>query len=84
MHKYFAMSQKLQVNNFYQIKDTSQSNKDFIESYNEKCDKGYFLEADVQYTETLLNLHNNLPFLLFLYVIHISNLKEALDHGLDF
>ena len=58
------MSQKLPVNNFELIKDNSQFNKDFIKSYNEQIDKGYFLEVDVQYTEKLHELHNHLPFLL--------------------
>ena len=51
------------VINFESIKDTSQFNEDFIKSYNEGSDKGYFLEADVQYTEKLHELHNDLPFL---------------------
>ena len=37
-----ALSQKLPVNNFEWIKDTSQFNEDFIKIYNEKSDKGYF------------------------------------------
>ena len=57
------MSQKLPVNNLDWIKDTSQFNEDFITKYNEKSDEGYFLEFDVQYFETLHELHNELPFL---------------------
>ena len=34
-----------------------------MESYNEKSDEGYFLEVDVQYTEKLHELHDDLPFL---------------------
>ena len=49
----WAMSQKLPVNNFEWIKDTSQFNEDFMKNYNEESDKGYFLEADVQYPEKL-------------------------------
>ena len=45
------MSQKLPVNNFDQIKYTSQFNEDFIETYNEGTDEGYFLEVDVQYDD---------------------------------
>ena len=45
------MSQKLPVNNFEWIKDTSQFNKDFMKSYNEESYEGYFLEVDVQYLE---------------------------------
>ena len=58
------MSQKLLVNNFEWIKDTSQFNEDFIKNYNEESDEGYFLEVDVQYLEKVHELHNDLPFLL--------------------
>ena len=44
-----AMSQKVPVNNFEQIKDTSQFNTDFTKNQNEKSDQWYFLEFDVQY-----------------------------------
>ena len=57
------MSQKLLVNNFAWIKDTSQFNEDFIKNYNEESDEGYFLEIDVHYPDNLHNLHNDLPFL---------------------
>ena len=57
-----GMSQRLPVNNFELIEDTSQFNGDFIKNYNEKDDEGYFLELDVQYTEKLHELHNDLPF----------------------
>ena len=57
------MSQKLPVNNFEQIKDTSQFNKNFIKICNEKNDEGYFQEVGVQYLEILHELHNDLPFL---------------------
>ena len=96
----WTMSQKLPVNNFEWIKDTSQFNEDFIKNYTEESDEGYFLEVDVQYLENLHELHNNLPFLpermkteeveKFVanlhdkteYVIHIRNLKQALNHKL--
>ena len=95
----WAMSQKLPVNNFEWIKDTSQFNEDFIKNYNEKSDERYFLEVDAKYTEKLHELHD-LPFLpermkiekseklvpnlhdKTQYVIHIRNLKQALNHGL--
>ena len=41
------MSQKLSVNNFELIKDTSQFNEDFMKNYNEESNEGYFLEVDV-------------------------------------
>ena len=58
------MSQKLPVNKFEWIRDTSQFNEDFIKNCNEKSDEGSFLEFDVQYLEKLHELHNDLPFLL--------------------
>ena len=96
----WAILQKLPVNKFEWIKDTSQFNEDFIKSFNEERDEGYFLEVNVQYPEKLLELHNDLPFLperiktekvkkFFTslhdkseYIIHITNLKQALNHVL--
>ena len=49
----WAMSQKLPVNNFELIEDTSQLNEDFMKSYTEENDEGYFLEVDVQYPKQL-------------------------------
>ena len=59
----WAMSQKLLVNNFEWIKESSKFNKDFITNYNEGSDKGQFPEVDIQYPELLYELHNDLPFL---------------------
>ena len=59
----WTMSQKLPVNNFEWIKDTSQFNKDFIKKYNEESDDGYFLGVDVQYPERLHEFHIDLLFL---------------------
>ena len=75
------MSQKLPVNNFEWIRDTSQFNEDFIEIYYEERDEGYFLEVDVQYPENLDNLHNDLPFLPKIMRIekvedHVANLHD--------
>ena len=55
--------QKFPVNNSEWIKDTSQFNEDFIKSYKNESDEGYFLEVDIQYLEKLHKLHNDLPFL---------------------
>ena len=35
----------------------------FIKSYHDESDEGYFLEVDVKYPENLHNLHKYLPFL---------------------
>ena len=59
----WALSQKLPVNNFECVGDTSQFNEDFLKTCNEESDKGYFLEVDVQYSDKLHEFHNNLPFL---------------------
>ena len=34
-----------------------------VKSYNEESDEKYFLEVDVQYSEKLQNVHNDLQFL---------------------
>ena len=59
----WAMSQKLLVNNFKWIEDTSKFNDNFIKSYNEESDRGYFLKIDEQYDKKLHEFHNDLPLL---------------------
>ena len=59
----WAMSQKLPVNSFKWAKDLSQFNENFIRNYDEYSDIGYFLEVDIDYSEKLFNLHQDLPFL---------------------
>ena len=94
------MSQKLPVNDFKWVEETSQFNEDFIKMYNQDSDIGYFIEADVLYPEKLHEVYNDLPFLPERikiekiekplanlnnkeeYVIHIRNLKQALNLGL--
>ena len=60
---HWAMSQKLPVNNFQWIEESSQFKEDFIKSWNKQSNEGYFLEVDVQYLEKVYELHNNLPLL---------------------
>ena len=57
------MKEKLPVNNFEWIKDTSQFSEYFMKNYYEESDEGYLLEVDVQYLKKLHELHNDLPFL---------------------
>ena len=57
------MSQKLPVNNFECIKDTSQFNEYFIKIHNEANDEKYFFDVGVQYPKKLDDLHIDLPFL---------------------
>ena len=42
-----AMSQKLPENVFKQVEDISEFDKSFLESYNEKCNKGYFFKFGI-------------------------------------
>ena len=71
----WAMSQKLLVNNFEWIGDTSQFDEDFIKNYNEESDKGYFFKVDVKYPKKLHELHNDLPFLT--KVMKTEKVEEA-------
>ena len=41
-----AMSQKLLLNNIKWVDDISKFNEDFMKSYNDESDEGYFLEVD--------------------------------------
>ena len=59
----WAMSQKLPVNGFKWVNDTSEINEELIKNYNEDNDKGYILEVDVKYPRKLHDLHSDLPFL---------------------
>ena len=59
----WAMSQKLPVNGFEQVKNLSKFDERFIKDYDENIDKEYFPEVDVEYPKILFNLHKDIPFL---------------------
>ena len=59
----WAMSQKLPVNAFKWLEDTSEINEEFIKNYDENNDKGYILEVYVKYPRKLHDIHSDLPFL---------------------
>ena len=59
----WAMSQKLPVNGFKWLEDTSEINEEFIKNYDENNNKGYILEVDVKYPRKLHDLYSDLPFL---------------------
>ena len=82
----WEMLEKLLVNNFEWIEDTSQFNKDTMEKVMKVI---FLLEFDVQHLEKLYDLQNDLPFSPerinvrhVTNVIHVTNLKQALHHGL--
>ena len=82
------MLQKLPLNNFEWIKNTSQVNEDFIKRYNEESDKGCSLDVSVQYPENYYELHNDLPFLpekmkiekIENLVVHLHDKTEYVKH----
>ena len=92
----WAMSKKLPIDNFKWDYEIDKYTSDFIRNYDENCDIGYLLEVDIVYPE---NLHESHRYLLFLlvrkdkllttlkdkqnYIVGISTLKQALDHGLS-
>ena len=90
----WAMLQKLPVNNFEWMEDTSEFNEDFIKHYNEESCAGSFLEVDTQYLEILHELHNVLPFLPERMqiekvdktdnVIHIKKFKTSIESWISF
>ena len=49
----WAMRQKLPVNGFKWIEDTSEINEEFIKNYDENNDKGYILEVDFKYPQKI-------------------------------
>ena len=57
------VSQKLPVNNFEWIEDTSEFDEDFINCYNKENNEGCFLEVEVQYPEKRHQLQKDLAFL---------------------
>ena len=59
----WAMSQKLPVNGFKWVNNTSEINEEFIKIYDENKDKGYIIEVDVKYPKELHDLHSDLSFL---------------------
>ena len=59
----WAMSQKLPVNDFKWIEDTSKINEEIVKNYDGNNDIGYIFEVDVTYPKKLHDIHSDLPFL---------------------
>ena len=55
--------QRLPVNGFELMEQLSEFDERFIKKYDENNNKRYILEADVEYSKNLFNLHTDLPFL---------------------
>ena len=60
------MSQKLSVNDFKWVEETSQFNEDFIKSYNDDSDEGIFLKL----------MFNILKICITFTIIYLFGLKE--------
>ena len=58
-----AMSKKLPIKGFKWLDDIERIDEEFIKEYNEISDKGYVIEADVDYPQELHDLHSEKPFL---------------------
>ena len=50
----WAMMQKLPTSNFEWVENTSKFNEYFIKKYDEKSQRGYFPEVDVQYPKKII------------------------------
>ena len=57
------MSQKLPVNNFKWVEDTSKLNEEFIKNCNENNRKGYIFEVAVKYPRKLHDSHSDFTIL---------------------
>ena len=71
----------LPVDGFKFVKNVSKIDEDFTKNYDQDSDKGYILEADVDYPQNLHDLHSDLPFLPERMKIdkcskHVSNLYD--------
>ena len=58
-----AMSKKLPIKGFKWLDGIVRIDEEFIKEYNEINDKGYVIEADVDYPQELHDLHSDMPFL---------------------
>ena len=57
------MCEKLPIGGFIWVKKLLKFNESFIKSYNKNCDRGYFLEVDVEYPKNFFNSHKDLSYL---------------------
>ena len=67
--------------NFKWVVNIFEFNEDFIKSYNDESDEGYFLEVDAQYPKNLHDLHNDLLF--FFQKMRIEKVEKLVAKLLD-
>ena len=92
----YARSKKLPINNFKWCDALELFTSDFFKNYDSDSDTGYVLEVDIDYPKELHRSHRDLPFLAIKnekllttlenkekYVVYMSTLKQALQHGLE-
>ena len=58
-----AMSKKLLITGFKWLDNIERIDEELIKEYNEINDKGYVIEADLDYPQELHDLHSDMPFL---------------------
>ena len=68
-----AISKKLPIKGFKWLDNIERIDEEFIKEFNEINDKGYFIEADVDYPQELHDLHSDMPFLSERIVINKTN-----------
>ena len=91
----WVMCKKLPIGGYTWAKNLDRYTTEFIKNYNENSNLGYLFEVDIEYPKHLHESHSDLPFLREKkdkllaalsdkenYVVHISTLKQALNHGL--
>ena len=59
----WEMSQNFPIGALEWKENTSKVDEDFIKNFGKDNEKGYILEADIDYPKNVLDLHNDLPFL---------------------
>ena len=78
----WAMIQKLPYGNFNWVEDAEKLTEDDIMKIDAEGDKGYILEVDLEYPESLHDLHNNYPLAPEKIVVNNDMLSPfSLDKG---
>ena len=91
----WAMTKELPIDEYMCCDDFKKFACKFIRNYDNNSDTGYLFEVDIEYPKNLHDSHRDLPFLAIKkdklltiledkenYVVHITALKQALNHGL--